>query len=299
MKFQHGKGIFYASLATVFFATSPVLTLSIKAISPWGITFMRMFMGAVFVFILAKLKRIDLYLNKKDIKKFLLYGFIAAMHFLFYIWSLFYTSIAHSLSIVYTAPIFVTLFTWLFLKEPIKGYKFVGIAVVLIGIFILTGFEPQINITWLMGDFMALISAVCFGLYSVAGRRERENYPLLKYAFWLYLSASVFLFPFALKYIQLSAVKASASAIILLALLPTTLGHTLYNASLRYTHPTYTNLISTQEVTGGIILGYFILGQLPSINSIIGCIIMLLGLGVVLLNNNPLYGNILNRQENL
>ncbi|MDI3533932.1 MAG: hypothetical protein PWQ82_297 [Thermosediminibacterales bacterium] len=297
MKFQHGKGILYASTATVFFATSPILTLLIKGISPGGITFMRMFLGAVFVFILAKLKRINLSINKKNIKKFLLYGFIAAMHFLFYIWSLFYTSIAHSLSIVYTAPIFVTLFAWFFLKEPIKVYKFVGIVVVVMGIAILTGFEPEINVKSFIGDFMALISAVCFGLYSVAGRMERENYPLLKYAFWLYLSASAFLFPFALNTIELSAVRSSILPILLLALLPTTLGHTLYNASLRYTHPTYANLISTQEVTGGIILGYFVLGQIPSINSIIGCIIMLIGLAIVLLNNIPIYGNIRSEKE--
>lgn len=73
-----------------------------------------------------------------------------------------------------------------------------------------------------------------------------------------------------------------------MGLLPTTIGHTLYNAGIRYIHPTYANLIITQEITGGIILGYLMLGEIPSTNSIIGAIIMFIGLFAVLIEKNSI-----------
>jgi len=61
------------------------------------------------------------------------------------------------------------------------------------------------------------------------------------------------------------------------------LGHTLYNAALRRTHATYVNLIATQEVTGGIILGYLFLGEVPTLSSFLGAVITLAGIVRVLI----------------
>jgi drug/metabolite transporter (DMT)-like permease len=63
---------------------------------------------------------------------------------------------------------------------------------------------------------------------------------------------------------------------------PLGIGHTLYNAAVRRVHATYANLIATQEVTGGIILGILLVGQVPSISTVIGVVVMLVGiLGVL------------------
>jgi len=60
------------------------------------------------------------------------------------------------------------------------------------------------------------------------------------------------------------------------------LGHTLYNAAIRRVHATYANLIATQEVTGGIILGVLLLGEVPSITTIAGVVVTLVGIAGVL-----------------
>jgi len=298
MEFRHGLGIFYAAVGTLFFATSPIFTLLIQGISPGGIAFLRMFLGSMFILAFAKLRGKRITIPGTDLKKFLLYGFIAAMHFLFYIYSLFYTTIAHSLSIVYTAPIFVTLLSSLVLKEPLPRYKYIGIGLVIIGIAVITGFEPLLSSRMIIGDMMALVSAFCFGLYSVAGRKERENYTLFQYTFWLYFFAAIFLLPFGAGSLKPDYLIKAAVPIIFLALLPTTLGHTMYNASVRHTHAAYSNLISTQEVTGGIILGYFVLNQVPGINTFLGCGIMFAGLGIVLIDRNPFSDISKKRKEN-
>ena len=50
----------------------------------------------------------------------------------------------------------------------------------------------------------------------------------------------------------------------------------------RRTHATYANLIATQEVTGGVVLGVLLLGQMPTLNSVIGAAVTLLGIALVL-----------------
>jgi len=175
----------------------------------------------------------------------------------------------------------IAVLTALFFKEPIPRHKYLGIFMVILGIIILAGFEPMLTKEMILGDVMAIGSALCLALYSIAGRRERDNYPLFQYVFWVYFLAAIFLLPVALKNFSLPTPK-NFAILLLIALLPTTLGHTLYNAGLRYVHPAYANLIMTQEITSGILLGYFLLGEVPSKNSIMGVIIMLIGLWQVL-----------------
>jgi drug/metabolite transporter (DMT)-like permease len=64
--------------------------------------------------------------------------------------------------------------------------------------------------------------------------------------------------------------------------LPLGLGHTLYNASLRRIPATHANLIASQEVTGGVLLGALILGEIPSANSLAGAALAIAGIVLVL-----------------
>ena len=83
------------------------------------------------------------------------------------------------------------------------------------------------------------------------------------------LLAGLWLLPLALLNFSSSGYTPAAIASVLaLGLLPLALGHTLYNAALRQTRATLVNLIATQEVTGGILLGIFFLGEFPTPTSL-------------------------------
>jgi drug/metabolite transporter (DMT)-like permease len=219
-----------------------------------------------------------------DCLRFLGYGLVAALHFGCYIASLNYTTIAHSLAIVYTAPIFVALFSAWFLGEGMDRRKWLGTLVAVGGVAILAGFEPAFSPRMAVGDLLALGSAICFGLYSVVGRSQRHRYGLFAYAGSVYALAGLWLLPVALLNFSPNGYTASAIASVLaLGLLPLALGHTLYNAALRQTRATLVNLIATQEVTGGILLGILFLGELPTSTSLIGVAITLIGIVLVIL----------------
>ena len=278
------SGVWLALIGVIAFSTSPVFVLRARPLSPAEITVGRLASAAVLVWILALFSRQPLWPRRADLPRFAAFGLITALHFLSYIASLNFTTIAHSLAIVYTAPVFVALFSAWLLKEPIARRKWLGVAVTVAGIAVLAGLEARMNSRMVLGDLLALVSAITFGLYSVAGRSQRERYGLFTYAGTVYGLAALWALPAA----ALSFTPAGYRAAPLLSLLgagliPLGMGHTLYNAALRRTHATTINLIATQEVTGGVLLGAIFLGQIPAPNEIAGALIALVGIGMVLI----------------
>jgi drug/metabolite transporter (DMT)-like permease len=293
---EERKGLIYVALAAALFSTSPVLIRWADPLSPFIKTWARMLIGAVAVGYAAtqmanpaRVHTADVALttaHRRPVVRFFLYGLIAALHFLCAIASLQFTTAAHSLSIIYTAPIFVTLFSAIFLKEAVRPRQWLGVVVAVIGVAILAGLEPHISVEMIYGDALALGSAIAFGFYSIAGRYERGRYPLLVYASRVYGAAALWLLPAAI--LSLPATPAGGwgwkqiASLVGLGLGPLALGHTLYNASLRRVHATYVNIIASQEVTGGILLSWLLLAQAPSLNSLIGAFVTLVGTGFVL-----------------
>jgi drug/metabolite transporter (DMT)-like permease len=283
MNSDERRGLWLAVVAVLCFSTSPVFLIWADPLSPYEKTAWRMSIAALmlFVFMLAQ-RRLPHY-NRPDGGKFLLFGLVTAVHFLSYIASLSFTSIAHSLTVTYTSPVFVTLFSAWFLKEPVARRKYIGIAVVIVGTAILAGFEPALTPRMLIGDGLALVSAIAFGFYSVMGRSQRTVYPLLTYAFAIYGVAAVWLIPAAaMTFTPAGYGLRQILSLIGVAAIPLAAGHTMYNAALRRAHATYVNLIATQEVTGGVVLGILLLGQMPTLNSVVGAVITLLGIALVL-----------------
>jgi drug/metabolite transporter (DMT)-like permease len=277
-------GVLLALLAVLAFSTSPVFILAAAPLSPFVITFGRLAVAAGCIAVLGRLSRQPLLPARRDLPLFVGFGFVTALHFLSYIASLNFTTVAQSLAIVYTAPIFVTLFSAIFLKEPVSLRRWLGVIVTVTGIGLLVGFEPRMDGRMALGDLLALASAVTFGLYSVAGRSQRARYGLFTYAGTVYAAAGLWALPAAGLTFTSDGVGVKALLALLAAgLIPLGAGHTLYNAALRRTHATVVNLIASQEVTGGVLLAALLLNQMPQPNELVGAGIALVGIALVLI----------------
>jgi drug/metabolite transporter (DMT)-like permease len=285
---HHGKhlqrrGLLYAAIAVALFSSTPVLIRWAQPLSALAITMGRLAVGSVFVLALMVLQGHRLRVSLKDLPSFALYGLVTALHFLCYIASLDYTTVAHSLSLTYTSPIFVTLFAQLLLKESLPHRAYAGMGLALLGVTVLTGFEPQMTPRMLIGDMLALGSAIAFGVYSTMGRPARSRYPLFLYTGTVYGLAALWLVPLTLSSFPGHIPIRAMASLLLLGIFPLGLGHTLYNAALRLTHPTYVNLIASQEVTGGVLLSYLLLSEEPSFQAILGMVLTLSGVSWVVL----------------
>jgi drug/metabolite transporter (DMT)-like permease len=288
---QSRYGLLYVCVAVLFFSTSAVFVRWSAPFSSVEVAFWRLTIAALLVGLMGLFTHTRLLLKRQELPRFLLYGLITALHFIFYIASLSFTTVAHGLALVYTSPIFVTLFSAIFLHEPLPRRKYLGIGVAVIGVAIMAGFQPHYTACNLhgtgqcmvLGDGLAILSAICLAIYSVIGRSERDRHPLFRYTFNVYGLAALWLLPAELYLaFQHTYPLGAVAAVIALGVFPLGLGHTLYNAAIRKVHATYANLIATQEVTGGIILAIFLLGEIPSLVTILGVLITLGGiLGVL------------------
>jgi drug/metabolite transporter (DMT)-like permease len=277
-------GVWLALAATLFFATSPVFTLWAAPLSPFVIAAGRLIVATGFVWLLARRNQQPLLPRRSDGRLFVLIGLIAALHFICFIAAFSFTTIAQAVAITYTAPIFVTLFSVLFLKESVSGRKWLGVIVAVAGIAIMTGLEPRMDRRMVLGDLLALGAAITYALYSIAGRSQRGRYGLFTYSGTVYGIAALFALPAAaLSFTPVGVTARSWLAVFLAGLLPLGIGHTLYNAALRRTHATIVSLIATQEVTGGVILGMLFFSQMPQPNEIVGIVVSLVGIALVLI----------------
>ncbi|HCC34058.1 MAG TPA: hypothetical protein DEQ28_09230 [Clostridiales bacterium] len=262
------------------FATAAPLVRLAPELTSAQIAFGRMLGGALLVALWAKAHGQPLAIRSG---RLMAYGLVAAAHFLLYIAALRLTSIAHVLVLVNLSPVFVAVLSRPVLGETLPRSRYLGIILALAGVAAMVGFEPMPSLSRLAGDALALLSGLAYAGYSLAGRRERQHYPLYTYAAGVYFAAALALAPVALHSPPgIREMAVSAWPLFLLALIPTAIGHTLYNAALRRIPAVSANLVATQEVSLGVLFGMMWLAEIPPPAAILGGLMSLAGVALVL-----------------
>jgi len=282
MMHDEWTGVAQAVAATLCFSTGALLVRLAGDLSPVEVTSLRLLLAAAFVGLAAWGAGDRLTLSAREWARLVPIGITAALHFLAFIASLYFTTVAHALTLTYTAPLFIAALSYLVLGEPLPGRTLPGALAALVGMAVLAGFEPRLDRRMLVGDALAVGAAITFAVYSLLGRRERTRLPLLTYAAGVYLIAGLVTTPFAGSLFRPGLPLQALGAVCAMALVPSALGHTLYNAAIRRLHPSIPNLIATQEVTLGILLAWMVLGEPLTWNAAAGAALTLLGVGLVL-----------------
>ncbi|MDP2961101.1 MAG: DMT family transporter [candidate division Zixibacteria bacterium] len=221
-------------------------------------------------------------LTKNELLLCLLSGVFLGFHFVTWISSLAYTSVSSSVVIVATQPVFVALFTPMILKEKIDFWVFVAIIIALIGIFIIAGGDIKIGQTNLKGDFLSLIGAIMAALYLTLGRSIRRKMNLFPYIFLVYSLSTLVIFIFCIfAGVNFSPLTwKNLVLFILLALIPTLIGHTLYNYILKFVKAHLVGMTILGEPLGATLWAFLILKEIPASTIYIGGILIFMGIGI-------------------
>ncbi len=91
-----------------------------------------------------------------------------------------YTSIANATLLPNLAPIFVTLGAWFFLRQRVSKLFLVGLLIAIFGATILIGQSFSLSSENLLGDMLALSTAVFYAGYILTVKQARHNVPTLK-----------------------------------------------------------------------------------------------------------------------
>ena len=215
----------------------------------------------------------------------ILTGILLGAHFSFFITSVKETSVAASVLLATCHVVYVAVLGRIFFGEILSKKAIIGTSIALAGILILFGGDLLDNPGNFMGNLFAFISGILAGLYYLSGRKLRRSITLPTYAFVVYLFS--FLTMFIVVLIQnLSYSNLPITEIqlfLLMALIPTLLGHTMQNWALAYL-PAYVVSISLlAEPIGSGLLAWLFFQEIPSFGVILGGLIVIAGLYVVIL----------------
>lgn len=242
-------------------------------------------------------------IDRHDLVRFLIAGIFLALHFASWISSLEYTSIASSVVLVTTTPLWVAIFSPILLKEKNNPKIWIGISIAIIGSIIVSNSQScRINSGFVisceglgdllsgrnfLGNFLALAGAWMIAGYIIVGRRLRNKYSLTFYAFCVYTIAAIILVIWAtlsgLPFIGFSAT--TYMWMILLGIFPQLIGHSTFNWALGYLPASFVSVAFMAEPIGTIILAFLLLSEAPQIGEICGGLLILIGIFLVSLTN--------------
>ena len=209
-------------------------------------------------------------------------GVFLAVHFATWITSLEHTSVASSVALVATNPVWVALVSHFVLRERVGAAGVAGVALTVAGSVMLglsglvrdSGVLPSsgdgvslvaavLRQASLRGDLLALIGAVAASGYLLIGRRSRRAGPLVRYLWITYSGAAVVLWAaVAFSRAPLTGFPARAYLMVAaLALGPQLLGHGAFNYAIRRLSATVVAVAIVGEPIGSAILAYFLLEE--------------------------------------
>jgi len=217
-------------------------------------------------------------------------GALLALHFAAWITSLSYTSIAASVTLVATTPLWVALIAWLVLGiAPTLGVM-IGVVLAVAGAAVIGFSDLDGASNPLLGDGLALIAGVAAAGYFLLGRSvQRGGVSLGAYVGTAYGVAAVFLLPLPLLFGH-SYTDYPASTFLWvtqLALVPQLIGHTGINFAARHIPPTLLATLILAEPVGSGILALLFFNEMPSPHTLVGAALLLLGL-VLTVRASPL-----------
>ena len=209
-------------------------------------------------------------------------GVFLAFHFLLWIRSLSYTSVASSATLVGTTPLFTALFSFLWLKERPGNGIVPGIICTVLGSALIAGTDFSFSVKALQGDLLALGGALMAAGYFLAGRVARHTTDLCAYTFGAYGTAALVLLACALAAgTPLSGFSPKTYLmLLLLALIPQLIGHTTFNWTLRFLSPATVAVLILGEPIGATLLAFLVLEE--TIPPLRGLGLLILGAGILL-----------------
>jgi drug/metabolite transporter (DMT)-like permease len=273
------------SLAVLFVSFGAIL-VRLAAAPPLAVSFYRVALASLILlpFAAGDARRSWSALGPKQRWLLLASGGALALHFATWIASLSYTTVASSVLLVNTAPLFAIVFSRLFLHEKPSPTVLAAIPVAFTGAGLIAFGDWTGSPGSLLGNGLAVAGAVAVAVYQVIGRGLRDALPLNAYVLGVWATAALALAGMARGFGVLLGgyPKTTWLLFVALAVVPTIGGHGLVNKSLRSLPAPTVGLFLLGEPVIASLLAWLIFREVPGPWTLAGGAVVLAALAVVL-----------------
>ncbi len=205
--------------------------------SPVAIAAWRLLIAAVLLAPLAGSRLRELArLTKVEITLLVIAGATLAAHFFAWIAAVQMTTVANAAVFFAANPVITASAGYLFFGERVTRRLFVSIGFGVLGVVVLGLGDLTFDRGHVLGDMTALGCSFLFSAYFLLGKRLRRVLSTGTYVTGVYGVAAVFAFAcmFALDLPLVDYSERTWLCFVLMALVPTMIGHTSFNSALRY-----------------------------------------------------------------
>ncbi|KQO17701.1 DMT family transporter [Paenibacillus sp. Leaf72] len=209
-------------------------------------------------------------------------GFFLGLHFLLWMESLKFTSVASSMVFITLQPIFVMLGSFLLFKERQAIAGSLCMAVAVLGSIIIAWGDIGVSREALFGDLLSLLGTMAVAVYMIAGQKISGRLPSNLYSLIVFLIAGIVMFIYNLvNQIALTGYAAQEwMYFVLLAIIPTIFGHLVFNMLLKHIGATNVSMAIIGEPVLAMILAYFLLNEYLGTAQLIGSFLTIASMGV-------------------
>lgn len=278
-------GYFYLVCTIIFFSTYEVVSKTLVGrINPIQINFIRFLIGGILLFVLLALKK-DIKINTKDLFWAGIVGIINVVISMSLLQLSIYVSDSKAsvVAVIFSSnPIFVAVFAGLFEKEKIGLYKVLGLSIGVIGLLTIFFEKISLSVSDYKCHILAILSAVFYGLYTVAGRKLSMKIGSLKMNSYSFIIGSIALLPFLIAF-DLPVIRFDYSSIfqvVYLSVFVTGLAYYTYFKGLSIIGASSGSLVFFIKPALASFIAIIFLKEQPTVNLALGTILVIFGIMV-------------------
>ncbi len=282
-------------IATLFFSGAFIAgKFSVIEFPAVSLTFFRFTIAAIVLYFIIKKKKVNLYINKKDIPRIIVLSVLGMIgyHVLFFT-ALKYTSSINTSLIAAMNPIITTIMATIFLKEKISKIAVIGIMCSFLGVVLIItngSFNILRNLDFNIGDIYMLLAILSFSSYFIVLKGIVSRIEPIILTFYVFLFCSILLFPVMIyenpmTYLGNTSIKGWGS-LLYMSIFASVIAYLVQQVSVKRIGPAKTSLYVNLVPLFSMILAYFILGEEISITKIVAGLMIVLGVIITLKSKN-------------
>ncbi|WDN88358.1 hypothetical protein BuS5_01326 [Desulfosarcina sp. BuS5] len=209
----------------------------------------------------------------RDFKILAAMGIILSIHWVTFFHSIQVSTVAVGLLTFSTYPFFVTILEPYFFKEKLTFFSVCLAVLVCIGVaLIIPSFSFSNNIT--QGISWGILSGFTFAVLSLLNRKYVQTYSPLIITFFQNSFAAVVLFPF-LFFEEWEIHTGDIFFLMVLGIFCTALAHTLFISGLMHVKAQIASIVAGLEPVYGIIFALILFGEVPSLRTLSGGVLIM------------------------
>ncbi|MCK5458569.1 MAG: EamA family transporter [Thermoplasmatales archaeon] len=262
-----------------------VVQIVTEEIDPVSLGFLRFLIATPIMFLILLTRGKGISIPRKELPSLSILGLTGVtLLYLFQFIGIDITNASTAAVLINTNVIFIAILSALFLKETFGRKKISGVSLSFLGVIVIIFFNAPketflLENIFLLGCILILLSAFCWAIYSIVGKRLLKTYDMFTVTAYAFALGSLFYLPFVISDIvtTLQTVTIGAwLAVLYLALVCTVFGYIGWYYALKKTEASKAAVFLNLIPLFTIIMSFFI-GESITVFFLLGAILIIYG----------------------